>query len=196
MEKTPVLFTEKNSNYLNYDEFDCFDETRNALSCSSRLPLIAHPPCRLFSRLRAFSTAHPREKLLAFFALAKVRQFGGILEHPRSSLLWKTGNFDLSGQVDQYGGFLRSVNLSWFGYPCEKKTMLYFIGISPSQLPAFPLNQSPPSFIISTSSRSSLQEIPKHLRAKTPVQMIEYFITVLQVINENQRTIKPQSPRK
>ena len=88
MKKIPVLFTEQNSSYNNYEIFDTYDEKRNALSYNSRLPIIAHPPCRLFSRLRSFSTAPIAEKKLAFFALSKIRQFGGILEHPRSSTLW------------------------------------------------------------------------------------------------------------
>jgi hypothetical protein len=186
--KIPVLFTNEKSNYNNYSIFDTYSKKRNAFTYYSRSPLIAHPPCRLFSRLRGFSTANKSEKKLAFFALSRVRQFGGILEHPRSSTLWKNGNFNLSGNIDEYGGFLRSVNLSWFGYPCEKKTMLYFVGIKPGDLPPFPLNLLPPSSIISTSRSSTLPEIPKKDRSSTPAHMIEYFIEVMQIINnKNQK---------
>ena len=183
--KIPVLFTESDSNYKLFANLDAYDLERNAFTYSDRLPLIAHPPCRLFSRLRKFSTAPAQEKKCAFFALSKIRQFGGILEHPRSSLLWTTGNFDLSGNVDSYGGFLRSVNLSWFGFPCQKKTMLYFVGISPSQLPAFPLCFDAITHQISSSKRKSLPEISKNSRSSTPVAMIAYFIQVIDIINNN-----------
>lgn len=183
--KIPVLFTESDSNYKLFENFDAYDVERNAFTYSDRLPLVAHPPCRLFSRLRKFSTAPAQEKKCAFFALSKIRQFGGILEHPRSSLLWKTGNFDLSGNVDNYGGFLRSVNLSWFGYPCEKKTMLYFVGISPGQLPEFPLSFDAITHQISSSKKKSLPEISKDSRSSTPVAMIAYFIQVINIINHN-----------
>lgn len=121
MNKIPVLFVQKNSNYYNFDFFDCYDEKRNAFNYYGRQPGIYHPPCRLFSKLKSFSTAHISEKKCAFFSLDRVRMFGGILEHPRQSTLFKQGDFNLDGSVDKYGGFLRSVNLSWFGYPAEKK---------------------------------------------------------------------------
>lgn len=179
----PVLFTQVDSNYNLFDCFDTYDKNRNAFTYYNRLPLIAHPPCRKFSRLRTFSTAPVKEKQCAFFALSQVRQFGGILEHPRSSTLWQAGNFDLSGHIDNYGGFLRSVNLSWFGFPAEKKTMLYFVGISPDELPHFPLSFTAPLYSIGNSKHNRLQELPKKYRSSTPLPMIEYFIQVMNIIN-------------
>lgn len=181
----PVLFTQKNSNYNEIQIFDCYDEKRNALSFNDRVPLIAHPPCRKFSRLRGLSTAPLSEKKLAFFALAKVRQFGGILEHPRSSTLWKDGNFNLDGTIDSYGGFLRSVDLSWFGFPARKKTMLYFCGITPVQLPSFPISLNAITHVVSSSYKSDKKEIPRNMRSTTPFPMIEFFIEVMNIINEN-----------
>ena len=187
--KIPVLFTQVNTNYNDYPIFDTYDLHRDAFSYYGRIPVIAHPPCRLFSRLRKFSTATATEKKCAFFALSKVRQFGGILEHPRSSTLWKTGNFDLSGAVDSYGGFLRSVNLSWFGFPCQKKTMLYFVGIAPGQLPPFPLSLDAISHRISSSKNNSLPEIAKTSRSTTPLGMITYFADVITIINKNRSSL-------
>ena len=133
------------------------------------------------------STAPLSEKKLAFFALSKVRQFGGILEHPRSSTLWFNGNFNLDGSVDSYGGFLRSVDLSWFGFPARKKTMLYFCGIAPGQLPPFPISLNAITHVVSSSYKSEKKEIPKNMRSATPLPMIEFFIEVLNIINENQK---------
>ena len=183
--KIPVLFTQLDSTYNRFDVFDIYDKNRNALSYESRLPIIAHPPCRKFSRLRSFSTAPVSEKKLAFFALSRVRQFGGILEHPRSSTLWKTGNFNLSGQVDEYGGFLRSVDLSWFGYPARKKTMLYFVGLSPFELPPFPFSLNAITHVIGSSRNSAKKQVSKKMREATPLEMIYYFITVMSIINKN-----------
>ena len=180
-----VLCTQSRSLYYNYDFFNCYDFSRNVFTLDNNLPCIAHPPCRLFSRLRKFSTAPIHEKKIAFFCLDKVRRFGGILEHPRSSTLWHTGNFDLSGQVDSYGGFLRSVDFSWFGYPARKKTMLYFVGISPSALPPFPISLDAISACVgSSSSYSNLKALPISLRSQTPRLMIEYFIQVMNIISK------------
>lgn len=181
----PVLFTQEDSNYDKFEIFDCYDLKRDALSFSDRLPLIAHPPCRKFSKLRGLSTAPLSEKKLAFFALAKVRQFGGILEHPRSSTLWKDGNFNLDGTIDSYGGFLRSVDLSWFGFSARKKTMLYFCGIAPGQLPPFPLSFNAITHVVSSSYKSEKKEISKNMRSTTPLPMIEFFIEVMDIIHKN-----------
>lgn len=184
----PVLFTAANSLYNNNPVFDCYDVTRNAFTFYSKNPLIAHPPCRLFSKLRGLSTAPIKEKQCAFFALDKVRTNGGILEHPRSSTLWLSGNFNLSGAPDQYGGFLRSVDLSWFGYPAQKKTMLYFVGLSPGQLPPFPISFNAITHTISKSKKTVKKEIKKTSRSLTPDLMIDYFIKVIEIINSNTKT--------
>lgn len=190
MKKIPVLFVQQNSNYYNFDYFDCFDEKRNALTSQAREPLIAHPPCRKFSKLRSLSNAPTKEKQLAFFALEKIRRFGGILEHPKSSTLFKTGNFKLDGSIDDYGGFLRVVNLSDFGFQAVKPTMLYFVGLTPKQLPPFPLNFNAITHVISTSYKySEKKELSRNKRSETPIQMIEYFIQVIEIIKQNKKKI-------
>ena len=185
--KIPVLFTAHNSLYNDFDIFDCYDEKRNAFTYTDRVPLIAHPPCRLFSRLRKLSSADPIEKKCAYFALARIRQFGGILEHPRSSTLWLNGNFKLDGSVDDYGGFLRSVNLSWFGFPAQKKTMLYFVGIRPGSLPSFPMSLNAITHVISSSSNTAKKELSALYRSQTPQLMIDYFLEVMAIINDHKK---------
>lgn len=185
--KIPVLFTAYNSLYNDNDIFDCYDVKRDAFSYTGRIPLIAHPPCRLFSRLRKLSSANPLEKKCAYFALARIRQFGGILEHPRSSTLWLNGGFVLDGSVDDYGGFLRSVNLSWFGFPAQKRTMLYFCGITPGQLPPFPINLNAITHVISSSRISGKKELSSSYRSLTPKLMIDYFLEVMAIINDNKK---------
>ena len=185
--KIPVLFTAHVSFYNDNDIFDCYDVRRDAFSYTGRSPLIAHPPCRLFSRLRKFSTAGVKEKQCAFFALDKIRRFGGILEHPRSSTLWLNGNFKLDGSVDDYGGFLRSVNLSWFGFQAQKKTMLYFCGINPAQLPPFPLSLDAITHVISSGGNNGKKELSALSRSQTPRLLIDYFLEVMAIINENSK---------
>ena len=181
--KIPVLFANKESFYKDFEIFDVYDEERNAFNYTGRSPLIAHPPCRLFSRLRYFSNADKKELQCAYFALDKIRRFGGILEHPRSSTLWMNGNFRLNGSVDAYGGFLRSVDLSWFGFPARKPTMLYFCGISPKNLPPFPISFNSITHKVGGSGCMRLQEISIKKRSETPIDMINYFLEVFQFIN-------------
>lgn len=181
-----ILFAERNSNYNKVGGLNIYDSTRNAFNYQSMGPVIAHPPCRLFSKLRYFSNAPSCERLCAMFALQVVRECGGILEHPRASTLFKGNDFLLSGQVDKFGGFLRSVDLSWFGFPAQKTTMLYFVGISPGQLPAFPLSFDLISHTIGRYNRvSNKKELSKSLRSSTPVGMVYWLLDVLDIIIDN-----------
>lgn len=94
---TAVLFVERNSIYKTFPGLDCYDEDRDARTFPGGMPVIAHPPCRLWGRLRSFSTAPESEKDLARFAVAMVRQWGGVLEHPAHSTLWKDRGLPLPG---------------------------------------------------------------------------------------------------
>lgn len=184
MDKIPVLFAAPNTLYDN-DRFDIYDINRNALNYLDNKPAIYHPPCRLFSRLSYFSTAPLCEKLLAYFSVLSVRQCGGILEHPLGSSLFKSFDFDLSGEVDVYGGFLRKVYLSWFGYQARKPTLLYFVGLSPGQLPAFPISFDAIEYVLDSSIATALKVVKRSDRSKTPLPMINYFHDVISIINSN-----------
>lgn len=64
-----------------------FDEERNARTYDGPLPIVAHPPCGPWGRLRHLSRhddpAHGPH------AVELVRRFGGVLEHPQHSLLFR-----------------------------------------------------------------------------------------------------------
>lgn len=134
-----VLFTQKNSTYNSLD-VDCWDEQRNALNYSGQNRLICHPPCRLFSRLKKFSTAPACEKLLGIYAVLMVRKYGGVVEQPAGSSLWKLCNITRSPEPDEFGGYVINVQQNWFGYQCKKSTDLYIVGCPLYLLPALPLN--------------------------------------------------------
>lgn len=137
----PVLFVHPRSNYKKLDFFDCYDEKRNALNYTGSSAVIAHPPCRKFSRLRGLSCAPDSEKQLAYFALDLVRKNGGVLEHPADSLLWKEKQVVKPGTYDEYGGFTICIDQSWFGYYTQKRTMLYIVGIKMKDLPDYSFNR-------------------------------------------------------
>lgn len=179
MNLTPVLFTQKNSVYLTVQGFDCYDAQRDALTFKRGLPIIAHPPCRLWSRMRRFSTAPAHERWLAVWSIIYVRKYGGIVEHPAGSAIFRFMGIPTNGSPDKYGGFLISVDQSWFGHPCRKRTYLYICGISRSQVPAHPLSFRP---ITSSISRSKhLKELKKTERSSTPL-IFAYWLRLIQTI--------------
>ena len=166
----PVLCVESESVYKNLG-FDAYDLERNAFTWPGGGPAIYHPPCRNFSRLRKFSKGGPIENSLALRCVSKLRLYGGVLEHPASSTLFKDYiGFPLV--PDKFGGFFLSINQYWFGHPCEKKTWLYIVGLTPSELPPYPLNFNAIEFTISSSRREFItgkREVNQKWRSKTPI---------------------------
>jgi hypothetical protein len=77
-----VLFAREDSIYKTMPNVDVWDAARNALNWQGGCPVIAHPPCRAWGRLRHFAKPVDGEKDLARWAVAQVRKWGGVLEHP------------------------------------------------------------------------------------------------------------------
>jgi hypothetical protein len=134
-----ALFCLPDSIYKTMPGVDVWDAERDAMLWPGGCPVVAHPPCRLWGRLRHFSTAPESELELARQSVAWVRQWGGILEHPSGSRLWKDQQMPRPGeQPDQWGGWSISVDQLWWGHPCRKATWLYIVGVAPSALPRLP----------------------------------------------------------
>lgn len=174
--KPTILFTQKNSTY-NRLGVECYDAERNALSYPGKGPVICHPPCRLFSRMRKFSTAPGCERLLGMYSVALVRKFGGIVEQPAGSKLWELCKISRSTNPDQYGGFIININQSWFGYQCRKSTDLYIVGCQVKDLPAVPMNFDAIQFCIS-SSRSLPELKNKESRSFTTEKFARWLIEI------------------
>jgi len=70
-----------------------YDEARDAKTYAGPWPVIAHPPCGPWGRLRHLSKKD--DPSLALRAVNQVRLFGGVLEHPLGSLLFRTAGLPL-----------------------------------------------------------------------------------------------------
>lgn len=99
-----VLFARADSNYKSLDGVDVYDMDRDARTYDGPHPVVAHPPCRAWGRLRAFANARPDERNLGRLATALVREFGGVLEHPAGSTLWAAQRLPRPGERDNWGG--------------------------------------------------------------------------------------------
>ncbi|MEO8059064.1 MAG: hypothetical protein ABI671_12115 [Burkholderiales bacterium] len=135
-----ALFTRSDSIYRELD-VECFGATRDARTFDLACPVVAHPPCRAWSRLRHFAKPRADEKDLARWALFVVRHCGGVLEHPSGSTLFKEAGLPEPGSTDRdaFGGFVLPLSQKWFGHRAEKRTWLYIVGIDPGAVPRMPL---------------------------------------------------------
>src|SRR5215469_2378181 len=90
-----ALFVETNGCYFGLPDIDPWDCIRDARTYPGRHPIIAHPPCERWGRFWHGSTRKPHQYRLGddngcfAAALAALRQWGGVLEHPASSHAWK-----------------------------------------------------------------------------------------------------------
>lgn len=167
-----VLFARQDSIYKAIPGCDVFDIDRDARTYTGDLPVVAHPPCRAWGRLRQFAKPRPDEKDLAFFAIDQIRRCGGVLEHPAQSSLWPVAGLPPCGAFkDAFGGWSMAVDQFWWGHRARKRTFLYICGIVPSQLPPLPLVLGQAPAVIAGNSRhrtKGLVHLPHAEREKTP----------------------------
>lgn len=187
MQMISVLFVAKNSVYKTMTDsagqpLDCWDEDRDAMKWPGGNPIVAHPPCRLFCMLRHMSTAPLKEKELAYLSVDRVRQWGGVLEHPAYSKLWEDCNLPKPGKRDQYG-FSYGVEQWWFGHPAKKSTWLYVVGCEPSEFPKHSFLMGYPQHCLGKSPyrgngdrRSKLFDNRKEARSATPPAFAAWLV--------------------
>jgi hypothetical protein len=134
-----ALFVDPNGCYANLDDVEIWDEKRDARRYNGPHPVVAHPPCARWCRLAGLVEArcgHKRGDDGGCFssALASVRRFGGVLEHPAYSDAFSS--YDLPEPLP--GGWQRVIDGGWvshveqwhYGHMAKKATWLYANGVS------------------------------------------------------------------
>jgi len=184
-----VLFTRSDSVYLSLG-CDCWDMTRDARLFRGSDPVIAHPPCRAWGRLRGLAKPRPDEKDLARFAVGVIRKNGGVLEHPEKSTLWIDQRLPLPGMAgkDPWGGWTLSVDQFWWGHLARKRTWLYIVGVDWMDVAAYPLRFDCIQHTIG-SNRYARRGPKRHIHNKkitegTPLEFAKYLISIVELIKE------------
>lgn len=131
-----ALFVRPDSHYKSMG-LDCYDFERDALTWPGGVPGVYHPPCRAWGKYKAWAKPREGEKELARWSMANCRRFGGVIEHPASSDLWKEFHCVGYGMRDEFGGVLFPVYQSWFGHRAPKETALYLVGGAVPDLSGF-----------------------------------------------------------
>lgn len=151
-----ALFVRKNNHYSALG-LDCYDIDRDALTWQGGCPGIFHPPCRAWGQLSHMAKPRPGESELALWSVEMCRKFGGVIEHPINSRLWKTIGCRPYGIRDDHGGILIPVLQSWFGHRAPKATGLYVVGPVP-EFPADLVDES--STVIERMGRAERERTP------------------------------------
>lgn len=182
-----MLFVREDSIYKTLAGVECYDAVRDARTFPGGTPIVAHPPCRAWSCLKAFARPRPGERKLAIWSVLQIRRHGGVLEHPKGSGLWKRMQLPLpNGFPDEWGGYTIEVDQFHWGHKARKRTWLYIVGTN--DLPAFPRRSGEPTHVIDRPGKRRKKERPnsaglkpwvtKAEREATPPAFAEWLVEV------------------
>lgn len=180
MSTVAVLFARADSVYKTLPGCDVYDMDRDARIYDGPWPVVAHPPCRAWGNFAMFAKPRPDERNLARLAVALVREFGGVLEHPYGSKLWPAQMLPKQGERDQWGGWTMVIDQHWWGHRAQKRTKLYIVGVEPGEVPDLPMKLGRADFVVGDVGRASTgddrPEISKAEREHTPPELAQWLV--------------------
>ena len=148
--KVAALFVDKRGPYFGRDDVDAWDIERDARKYAGPYPVVAHPPCQRWGRYWSGGPSAKVRRQLGddegcfASALASVRRWGGVLEHPEASHAFKAFDIntprkigrwleDRSSRGEHYG-YVCCVEQGHYGHRARKATWLYYVGPRPPEL--------------------------------------------------------------
>lgn len=175
-----VLCVQRNSVYRDMLGVETYDQERDARTFPGGMPVIAHPPCRAWSR-HCSHQAKPDagEKDLGLWCVDQVRKWGGILEQPAGSRLWDAAQLPKPGWTHTRDLWAMEVWQAWWGYPMRKATWLLFARICPMTVRT-PLQLHPRG-----CDRRREQLMSKNERSKTTEQFARWLVTTARLVGQN-----------
>lgn len=192
-----ALFVMTDGSYSGYPrQIDLWDEERDARKYNGPYPVIAHPPCERWGR---YAKGGPSAKVKRVIgdddgcfesALASVRKWGGVLEHPEASHAFKRFGLPIPSwhggwtKYDEFGGRSCCVAQGNYGHLARKMTWLYCVSFYFPQLKWGP---SKSTVRLDDGFRSSeerkrkirtgvCQRLSKRQRAATPIPFRDMLI--------------------
>lgn len=194
-----ALYVQKGGCYFGLDGVDPWDEARDARTYAGPFPVVAHPECKRWGRYWGGApSTWPRlikgddgGQFVA--ALAAVRRWGGVLEHPEGSHAWRA--FDLNAPprdggwvvADWQGGWTCCVEQGWYGHRARKATWLYANSVD---LPSLRWGRAPGDFVRldegfhSTEERrraiktGACQRLSAKQRSATPTEFRDLLLSI------------------
>lgn len=170
-----ALFVERNGVYWNIPDVDPWDKERDARKYAGPWPVVAHPPCGPWGVFaRQGRTLRPLGDDDGCFeaALASVRRWGGVLEHPAESSAFS--RYGLPSPTSK--GWQRNLDGSWvcevnqgnYGNPCRKPTWLF----------ANARHMPPLDFRRGSYALGAFDSLGKSARARTPLPFRDLLLSI------------------
>lgn len=140
-----ALYVQRDGCYYGLPDVDPWDAERDARLYAGPWPVVAHPPCERWGRFyfggpQWLLDGNERKRLgddggCFAAALAAVRRWGGVLEHPEASRAWgahglltppRAGGWITAGD---WTGWTCCVEQGHYGHRARKMTWLYTVGV-------------------------------------------------------------------
>lgn len=199
-----ALYVETDGCYFGVPGIDPWDQQRDARAYSGPHPVIAHPPCQRWGRFATGSTRKPGQYRVGedqgcfAAALTAVRNYGGVLEHPKDSQAWAYFGLSRPGAIgwhpaDQYGGWACQVEQGHYGHFSRKPTWLYAVGIERPPLIWGRSEQRLPAYAVARYGYEKARRIgvmaaiggkdKTKIRNATPIQFRDVLIAMAKTAN-------------
>jgi hypothetical protein len=185
-----ALYVDPRGPYPSMPGVECWDEKRDARNYAGPHPVVAHPPCGPWSRLKHFcrrqdASCGPR-------AVEQVRVHGGVLEHPADSTLFPYCAMPLPGEFPDLWGFTVAVNQCDWGHVCRKPTWLYVCGVLFPEFPDKPPPREPTHSICNGSGMADGKLRATALQARvTPPAFADFLVELARKCRPPKNTQKP-----
>jgi hypothetical protein len=167
-----------------------FGELVDATRYQGPWPVVAHPPCGPWAHLKHLH-GRPEERPLALRAVEQVRAYGGVLEHPAGSGLWKAAGLPPPGCYDAHRGYTVEVCQVEWGHVARKRTWLYCVGVPYTALEPPPFPGRKPTHWVSGSRTAPRGPVPPGIkvcsaqqRNRTPLPFAEYLVRLARSTKE------------
>ena len=185
-----ALYVQADGVYAGLPEVDLWPEDRDARRYGGPWRVVAHPPCSAWCKMAPIIEArygHARGADGGCFAaaLAAVRRYGGVLEHPAHSKAWPSHNLFAPGMAggwvvaDWDGGWTCHVEQGAYGHPARKATWLYAVNCA---LPSLRWGrQSKPTAVVSRCANrfvGLLPRIEKERASATPPEFRDLLLSI------------------
>lgn len=186
-----ALFVDPRGCYADLDGVDLWDQARDAREYAGPWPVVAHPPCTRWCRLAGLVEArwgHKKGDDGGCFesALASVRRFGGVLEHPAYTDAWAAFGIpapESNGgwQRDVWGGWTCHVEQGRYGHVAKKATWLYAVGCELPELRWGSVPDSEITHLVSwcgnhVKSEEVRPRVGKKAAAATPIEFRDVLL--------------------
>lgn len=169
-----ALYVETDGAYFGLPDVDPWDKIRDARSYDGPHPVVAHPPCQRWGKMwfgspLVVKRTGVRKKLgddggCFESALASVRKWGGVIEHPWQSKAWPHFGINVPPRTggwinaDFEGGWTCCVEQGRYGHYARKPTLLLAYGC---ELPELEWGKGEPRYDPEVIARIGIEKAKK-----------------------------------